>query len=269
MGNKFRDDMKKRTETEQLHYANLSQDESRAFRAQWLNEQIANVKTKHSQSSSWRRIDSTKGKLKTYGRCVVDFGGWSWPDAIRGATNVVAKCTLMGHPWIQQHPQSGLQEFMVLEQGFSEHFEKAWIEFKECALKKAAPAPEKPKDDDEKNDDDTGKHKDDDKKQQPTLQTVNRQASKAKQAYVELSSAFLQMQTKLLTADMAWWNTSPKVTSAKEQFQRLQCKMTEASFEPKCGGGGGGRSLSPNVVVVGGGDCGGGCLSLSAFLCAS
>ena len=124
----------------------MSRSEAAAFRQQWLGGEIKTIKERYEFTSSWSRVDITKGVYKTFGRAVQDLGGFDWPEAKKGAATAMAKCMLLGSPWVITHPQTEMQEFLILEMSFKEQFSEAWSHFKDgMKPKKAANDNKKPK----------------------------------------------------------------------------------------------------------------------------
>jgi len=112
-------------------YAALTRQEAQMFRVEWAKKQYQHIKERRCLTKSWKRVDSTKGTYRNFGRLVQDFGGWGCAEALEGATSCLNKCTLMGPSWLMKHPQSGLIEYLVLEQEWTETYSECWEHFKE------------------------------------------------------------------------------------------------------------------------------------------
>ena len=112
----------------------MSAEQLDKFHVQWAQGHIDKLESKRVQTTSWGRVDKTKGKYRTFGRLVIDFGGWECKEAVQGALTASAKCSALGLPWCKKHPQSELLEFLVLETEFEETFSNSWAIFKEEML---------------------------------------------------------------------------------------------------------------------------------------
>lgn len=120
LGNKFRSDPQAQ-ETK-----GMSNKEAAEFRMNWamnLKQELMATKT---MDKAWARIDTNKYTYRPYGKMVLDFGGWSDPAAIQGATTGVLQCLLMGPPFIKQHPQTKMTLYAIAEIGWEETFTQSW-----------------------------------------------------------------------------------------------------------------------------------------------
>ena len=84
---------------------------------------------------SFRDVDEEKVEAMTFGGLVIDYGGWSWPPAVRGAKSTAARCALLGGRWMYKDEWSGLWMFSKVTKIHHEYFENCWEECKEWALK--------------------------------------------------------------------------------------------------------------------------------------
>jgi hypothetical protein len=110
-------------------YAKLDRKASHQFRLDWLKGQHEHYKKERTRGQSWSRVDYTKGSYQSLGKMVVQDGGWTDKDAVAAALKVAEKCSLMGPPWVFEHPQSERTHYLVLDFGFSEHFTDCWKTF--------------------------------------------------------------------------------------------------------------------------------------------
>ena len=78
---------------------------------------------------SWREVNITTGTYMTFGAVVMQLGGWGWDPAVLGARRLVARCCLLGGRWTKLDTFSGLEFYLVLNQSFSEEFEKCWKDY--------------------------------------------------------------------------------------------------------------------------------------------
>jgi hypothetical protein len=162
LGNKFRDAFKKGSE-QGTEYHKLKRTEAAAFRLQWCKKELKVMTEKYVHKRAWTRVDRTRGTYKPFGRMVIDWGGWTWPEAISGSVTAAHKCLAMGAPWIQKHPQSDIVEFLILENSYQEDFVNSWAEFKETVTNKGTGTIDKGTTDPDKKDAGSGKIEDDDK----------------------------------------------------------------------------------------------------------
>jgi hypothetical protein len=130
LGNKFRDFLKHDKAAMQKYKSLDGRAEQAAFRLSWAQKQLSDFEEQRSFKQSFSRSDHTHGNYRTFGRMIVEFGGWQSKAAIAGATTAAHKCLAMGKPWIMVHPQSEMLLFLILDFGFSEEFTKAWTHFR-------------------------------------------------------------------------------------------------------------------------------------------
>lgn len=130
VANAFRKEHVKGTPKGDAYHA-LNQKEALEFRINWAKTKYDEVKLTKVSTTSWSRVDRTKGRYRTFGKLVVDLGGWRCEDAVKGAIIACKKCAAMGAPWYKVHPQTEMLEFLVLESEFEEDFSKSWSQFKE------------------------------------------------------------------------------------------------------------------------------------------
>jgi hypothetical protein len=140
LGNLFRLEHKKGSTEGDKYKLCSSRVEAAEFRVEWCKKQYKHITEKKTFVQSWKRVDRTKGSYRNFGRLVCDFGGWDCPEAIEGASNAVSKCMLLGHPWVQKHPQSGLTEYLVLQMEWEEEFESMWSNFTEHCNSDGSPS---------------------------------------------------------------------------------------------------------------------------------
>ena len=105
-------------------YRSLGRADAAEFRLKWAQEKLKYAKQGREYSETWRRTDKTLGRRIPFCKMVIDQGFNAL--AVVGALKTVYKCSLMGSPWCERHPQTERLEYMLLEFGFSEEFEKAW-----------------------------------------------------------------------------------------------------------------------------------------------
>ena len=108
----------------------LTPDEAVQWQQKFCKEEMKELTVHKHQETSWRRVDTTTAKYRPFGRVVQDLGGWTDAMAIAGATTGCSKCLILGHPWWRIHPQTEMLEFIILESGWQETFEKCWTECK-------------------------------------------------------------------------------------------------------------------------------------------
>lgn len=130
IGNKFRAQFKRGTPEGDAYYNLTSRSDSQAFRMKWAQGELVKLEEKRTHKQGWSRVDRTRGRYRPFGKLVVDFGGWTSPEAVRGAMTAAQKCCMMGEPWVRVHPQSQLTEYLVLELEFQEDFVQSWETFK-------------------------------------------------------------------------------------------------------------------------------------------
>ena len=130
IGNKLRDFLKLDA-TEAAKYKKMNRVEAASFRASWAASELQVFRETRRATTSWRRVDTTRGHYYNFARLVKLFGGWHSKEAISGAIKTAQKCLCMGPPWIFVHPQSELVTYLLLEYSFQEDFEKSWQKFQD------------------------------------------------------------------------------------------------------------------------------------------
>jgi hypothetical protein len=124
LGNKFR------TMAKETGQAKGTRDEQQQHKMDWMKKELRKVEDKKIHMREFKRIDVTKGTYMNFARLVKHFGGFQSSEAILGACTASTKCIGLGPPWVVQHPQSQLTEFLILEVSWSEEFTEAWQLFK-------------------------------------------------------------------------------------------------------------------------------------------
>ena len=102
---------------------------AKQFRIRWAAAERNKIKETQTYSESWKRVDTTRGKYKAFGRIVCDEGGWDDRGAVAGAKELARKCLAMGGQWVKRHPQTNRLIFMHLEFEWAEDMERAWSLF--------------------------------------------------------------------------------------------------------------------------------------------
>jgi hypothetical protein len=115
----------------------MTEEEIADFRQKWAKTHADKLVARRTQTTAWGRVDKTKGRYRPFGRLVIDWGGWTCKEAVKGALTAAAKCSALGAPWIRKHPQSEMLEFLVLETEFEETFTNSWAMFKDEVLTQA------------------------------------------------------------------------------------------------------------------------------------
>ena len=123
----FRAQHKKGTVDGEL-YARLNRNDAATFRAQWAAKQYEQFKREKLYTTSWSKVDFTKGRYRTLGAIVKDDGGWEDAAAVRGAVTLAQQCSLLGEPWTKYNFQKKRMMFLELDWSFEEAFKEAWSE---------------------------------------------------------------------------------------------------------------------------------------------
>ena len=126
LGNKFRASHRPSTPEGDAYAQCGSREAQRAFRAAWAGEQYKRVVWSRSKSEKYGRLDTDRFVYRTFGRLVLDYGGWEDESARRGATAAALKCMALGEPWVKRHAMTGLLEFVVVQSEWAEKFEQCW-----------------------------------------------------------------------------------------------------------------------------------------------
>jgi hypothetical protein len=92
------------------------------FRNEWVALELTEMREKKTVVRSWSRVDKSTFNYRTFGRLVLDFGGWTDKAAVQGASTAALKCLALGEPWAKQHPQSEMVEFAIVELAWEDHF---------------------------------------------------------------------------------------------------------------------------------------------------
>ena len=98
LGNQFRAEHKAGTAKGDEFKKLGSRAEQAEFRKRWLELKLKEVTEKKTFSQTWSRVDRTKGRYRTLGKLVKDFGGWQSSEALQGACCAASKCALLGEP---------------------------------------------------------------------------------------------------------------------------------------------------------------------------
>ena len=130
MGNLFREKLKADSVQRAKYEALDTAAEQLAFRLSWCQAEAAALTARRARSktTTWARRDTARFRYRPFGSMVVEWGGWGCADAVKGATAAASKCVAMGHPWSKLHPQSGLMEYAIVEQGWEEEYAVCWQE---------------------------------------------------------------------------------------------------------------------------------------------
>ena len=105
-------------------YHSLNRSAAQEFRVRWVEEKYKAMKRGRVKSETWRHVDITSGKRMPLGKMIQDQGHDQL--GVLGCIKTAYKCSLMGAPWAQQHPQTERMEYTLLESSFAETFEGAW-----------------------------------------------------------------------------------------------------------------------------------------------
>ena len=130
MANKFREVLAMSTD-KLAAYKSCDREAAKKWRLEFLQEEILKVKGRRKQSTSWSKTDLQGCKYRTAARIFEDLGGRTDPEVAAGVVMGINKCIALGPPFFHKHPQTGLIEFVIIEFGWIEKFEKAWSEFVE------------------------------------------------------------------------------------------------------------------------------------------
>jgi hypothetical protein len=136
LGNYFRRQQSKSANSAE----GMTNEEAKTFRMQWATDLKNELASKKTSEKIWKRTDTTKWLLRPFGKLVQDLGGWSDKEAIAGATRGAMQCMIMGHPFVQQHPQTQMTIYAVAEIEWSESFDQSWKETVEYYTKDRVPA---------------------------------------------------------------------------------------------------------------------------------
>ena len=107
-------------------YKNLPAEEKRQMKMDWLKEDYEVYKKEKKFEKTLKKKDTIKGRMVTLGGLVLAYGGWEWPQAIRGAKRTAAKCAVLGEKWCCRDEFSEMLFFRLVEHEDAEIFEKAW-----------------------------------------------------------------------------------------------------------------------------------------------
>ena len=116
LGNKFR------AEHPPASLKGMNRTEISNFRIDWGKKLREKISCKSKSVKQWSRIDSTKFKYRPFGKVVIDLGGWSDEQAVRGALTGCMQCELLGAPYVIQHPQTKMPIYAIAEIGWQENF---------------------------------------------------------------------------------------------------------------------------------------------------
>lgn len=121
LGNKFRKDCKA-----QGNNVPTGKEEMKDFRDKWLKTQLDKYSEKKTEVQASKKTERSKGTYRTFGRLVLDLGGWDDAQAVKGAINATQKCAALGEPWAKIHPQTEMLIFLVIDEETEEEFSQSW-----------------------------------------------------------------------------------------------------------------------------------------------
>ena len=98
------------TESAAKEYADArkeGRDAAKVFRIEWAAQDCERIRSTTTYKQAWKRVDTTLGAYKTFGKIVLDEGGWTDRAAIRGARELCKRAVQLGGQWLFKHPQTG------------------------------------------------------------------------------------------------------------------------------------------------------------------
>ena len=118
--------------------------EKAEYRQSWAKKQFSHMiqGKKYEEELTAEQVSSAT--MMTLGAVVVHLGGWSWEPAIRGAITLAAKCQLLGKPWVERDPFTGMVNYMVMSRKWQDVFKKRWSTFEEQWSKQGEQPQQKP-----------------------------------------------------------------------------------------------------------------------------
>ena len=131
------------TESAAKEYADArkeGREAAKAFRIKWAAQEVERLRATTTYTQAWKRVDTTLGTYKTFGKIVLDEGGWTDPSAIRGARELCKKALQLGGQWLFKNPQTGRTVCLHLELKWAETMERAWALYQEAVVKDEPPS---------------------------------------------------------------------------------------------------------------------------------
>ena len=119
--------MREANEEESKDYRKLKSNKDReAFRDKWIMKRYTSVLNEKEHDESYSHVDTTLGKMLTFGACVQDLGGWEWQPAIDGTKRLFAKCFRLGGKWHDVCEFTELTRCLVLAKEYRDVFTNKW-----------------------------------------------------------------------------------------------------------------------------------------------
>jgi hypothetical protein len=109
--------------------AQKSWQATKEIRRKWAMDEKAKAEKSRNHVDSYNKIDTTKTRYLTMGGLVQDMGGWECEEAVLGAKNVIASCTVLGGDWIWNDPMSKIRHYARITKESAESLEEKWSIF--------------------------------------------------------------------------------------------------------------------------------------------
>ena len=106
----------------------MSPEKAAEFRRKWSLKMLNDLEHRKTQTTTYTEKHQHKYNYWTFGKMVSEFGGWKDAAARKGAATAAMKCIAMGPPFVNQHSQSEMTIFAIVEESWKDTFEKAWQE---------------------------------------------------------------------------------------------------------------------------------------------
>ena len=110
-------------------YCQLKRNEEKTeFRRQWAEARWEAKSKVREQTRGYKHIDLSRGRYRSPTWILREEGGRDDPAARESTRRFVEECIKMGPPWYKRNNQLDRVDFLILEEGYEEAFEKAWTE---------------------------------------------------------------------------------------------------------------------------------------------
>ena len=77
-------------------FSALSNAEKRRVQLEFMNSELQSQEAVLKKTTTLQKFESTTSTMMTFGKIVVEYGGWGWPPAIEGAKRTAIRCAFMG-----------------------------------------------------------------------------------------------------------------------------------------------------------------------------
>lgn len=103
-----------------------NREEKLRFRQEWAQAKLQEIVQVREKRTAYKTVDKKKGVYRPFSMIWKNQGGKDDPGALEAARNICERCVAMGGNWVRINPLSRRAEFLDLEVGWQEEFERSW-----------------------------------------------------------------------------------------------------------------------------------------------